>query len=52
MFSPSFDHKLEGHGFGLSSSGNSLLASLLDACGPSILFAPTVSMCGMPLAAP
>jgi hypothetical protein len=52
MFSPSFDHKLEGHGFGPSSSGDSPPASLLDARGPSISFAPTVSMCDVPLAAP
>jgi hypothetical protein len=52
MFSPSFDHKLEGHGFGPSSSGDSPLASLLDARGPSVSFAPTVSMCGVPSAAP
>ena len=52
MFSPSFDHKLEGHGFGPSSSGDSPPASLLEARGPSVSFAPTVSMCGVPSAAP
>jgi hypothetical protein len=52
MFSPSFGHKLAGHGFGLSSSGDSPPASLLDARGPSVSFAPTVSVCGAPLAAP
>jgi hypothetical protein len=41
-----------GHGFGLSSSGDSPPAPQLDTHGPSIYFAPTVSVCGAPSAAP
>jgi hypothetical protein len=36
---------LEGHGLGLSSSGDSLAAFALTVRGPSISFAPSVSVC-------
>ena len=36
---------LAGHGLGPSSSGDPLLAFALTACGPSVSFAPSVSVC-------
>jgi hypothetical protein len=41
-----------GHGFGLSSSGDSPLDPQSDALGPSVSFAPTMSVCGAPSTAP
>ena len=46
------DRSLAGRGFYLSSPGDSLPALSLDARGPSVTFAPIVSVCkGSPLAA-
>ena len=42
------DHSLTGRGFYLSSPGDSPPAPFLDARGPSVTFAPIVSVCKVP----